>query len=118
MKATTRMLRTGAVAIGLAFAALTANAAPPDAVTVTAARTAADHEAIAKAYEDEAASFEKMAAMHKNLAETYSTQAGGKPLHAAQAKHCGSVAADLAAAAKEERALAAEHHKLAKSASK
>jgi hypothetical protein len=49
--------------------------------------------------------------MHKNLGETYA-QPGGKPWQAGQAKHCKSVASDLAAAAKEERALAAEHHKM------
>jgi len=118
MKRTTKMMVTAVVALGSTFAAFTASAAPPDAATVTAAKTPADHEAIAKAYEDEAASFEKMAAMHKNLGETYTSQAGGKSVHAAQAKHCGSVATDLESAAKEERALAAEHHKLAKSAGK
>jgi hypothetical protein len=40
-------------------------------------------------------------------------QRGGKPWQAGQAKHCKGVATDLAAAAKKERALAAEHHKIA-----
>src|SRR5689334_3563697 len=113
MKRSSVML--GTVCLGLAVAVL---AAPPEAVTITAARTAADHEAIAQAYESEAASLEKMAAMHKNLGDTYASQAGGKALHVGQAKHCQSVAQDLAAAAKEERALAAEHHSMAKSAGK
>jgi hypothetical protein len=85
----------------------------PDPAKIAAAKTPADHEAIAKSYEDEAASLEKMAEMHKNLGDTYA-QPGGKPWQAAQAKHCRSVASELAAAAKNERALAAEHHKLAK----
>jgi hypothetical protein len=83
----------------------------PDSATIAAAKSPADHEAIAKAYEAEAISLEKMAAMHKNLGETYA-QPGGKAWQAGQAKHCKSVASDLAAAAKEERALAAEHHKM------
>ena len=106
------------LAIASLGVALSAAAAPPDAVTITAAKSSADHEAIAQAYESEAASLEKMAAMHKNLGDTYGSQAGGKALHTAQAKHCVSVAKDLDAAAKEERALAAEHRRLAKSAGK
>ena len=60
---------------------------------------------------------EKIAAMHENLGETYA-QPGGKPWQAGQAKHCKGVATDLTAAAKEERALAAEHHKMAMEAGK
>jgi hypothetical protein len=44
--------------------------------------------------------------------------AGGKSTQIAQAKHCNSVASDLAAAAKEEHALATEHHKMAAAAGK
>jgi hypothetical protein len=118
MKLPARMLSTGIVALGLTFTALSANAAPPAPATIAAAKTASDHEALAKVYEEEAVSLEKMASLHKNLGDTYSSQAGGKAVHAAQAKHCGSVATDLEAAAKSERALAAEHYKLAKSAGK
>jgi len=55
-----------------------------------------------------------MAAKHKDLGQTYRTQAGGKATQASQAKHCDSVASELEAAAKEERALAEEHAKMAK----
>jgi hypothetical protein len=54
-----------------------------------------------------------MAARHKDLGQTYG-QPGGKPWQAAQANHCKGVASDLEAAAKEERALADEHRKMAK----
>jgi hypothetical protein len=117
MKRSVAVLSVSVAVMGLACG-IPAIADIPDVVTITAAKTPADHEAIAKAYESEAASLEKMAAMHKNLGETYSSQAGGKALHAAQAKHCDSVASDLAAAAKEERALAAEHRKMATTAGK
>jgi hypothetical protein len=86
-----------------------------DPAKIEAAKTPADHEAIAKAYEEEAASLDKTAEMHKNLSETYGT-AGLKATQAAQSKHCASVAADLKRAAHEERALAAAHHKMAKEA--
>src|SRR6266702_7971010 len=56
---------------------------------VGAAKTSADHEAVAKAYDAEALGFEKKAAMHKNLAETYGAP-GGKAPQAAQSKHCES----------------------------
>lgn len=117
MKRSVGMLSVGIAVVGL-LGGIPAMADVPDSVTITAAKTRADHEAIAKAYEAEAASLEKMAAMHKNLGETYSGQAGGKSWHTAQAKHCKGVASDLTAAAKEERALAAEHRKLATAASK
>jgi hypothetical protein len=117
MKWSVGILSVGIAVVGLSCG-IPAIADVPDSVTISAAKTPADHEAIAKAYEAEAASLEKMAGMHKNLGETYSSQAGGKALHAAQAKHCNSVASELAAAAKEERALAAEHRKMAAAAGK
>ena len=117
MRRSVAMLSVSIAVIGLSCG-ITALADVPDSVTISAAKTPADHEAIAKAYEAEAASLEKMAAMHKNLGETYGGQAGGKSWHMAQAKHCKSVASDLASAAKEERALAAEHRKMAKESAK
>ena len=115
MKRSVVMMSVGIAVVGLSSGMLPANAAVPKAATISAAKSPADHEAIAKAYEAEAVSLEKMAAMHKNLGQTYG-QPGGKPWQSAQAKHCDSVASDLEAAAKEERALAAEHHKMATAA--
>ena len=101
--------------MGALFAmALSVSAAVPKPSVISAAKTAADHEAIAKEYTAEAKSLDQMAATHGNLARTYG-QAGGKPWQAAQAKHCRLVAAELHAAAKEERALAEGHEKMAKS---
>ncbi len=117
MKRSVMMLSAGIVAFGLSGGIIPATAAVPDPAAIAAAKTPADHEAIAKAYEEEAASLEKLAAMHKNLGDTYG-QPGGKPWQAAQSKHCRSVATELEAAAKNERALAAEHHKMAKGAEK
>ncbi len=103
-----------AAAWGLFLGTLSATAAVPTPAEISAAKTPAEHEAIARAFEAEAKALERMAAKHKDLGQTYSTQAGGKAPQASQAKHCDSVAADLEAAAKEERALAEEHHKMAK----
>jgi photosystem II stability/assembly factor-like uncharacterized protein len=112
MKRSITMLSVSIAVVGLSCG-IPAIADVPDTATISAAKSPADHEAIAKAYDAEATSLEKMAAMHKNLGETYTTQAGGKAWQAAQAKHCNSVASNLTAAAKEERALGAEHHKMA-----
>ena len=117
MKRSVMMLSAGIAAFGLSGGILPASAGVPDPATISAAKTPADHEAIAKAYEEEAASLDKLAARHKDLGETYS-QPGGKPWQAGQSKHCNSVAAELAEAAKNERALAAEHRKMAQGAAK
>jgi hypothetical protein len=114
MKRSVTILSVGIAVVGLSCG-IPAVAGIPDSATIAAAKSPADHEAIAKAYEADATSLEKMAAMHKNNGETYA-QPGGKPWQAGQAKHCKSVASDLADAAKEERALAAEHHKIATAA--
>jgi hypothetical protein len=114
MKSIVSILSAGLVAVAISGGAWAADTDPLDTVKIQAAKTPADHEAIAKVYEAEAVRFEKMAGMHKGLAETYSSQAGAKSWHAAQAKHCDTIAADLQAAAKESRELAAEHEKMAK----
>ena len=116
MKRSIIVLSMSIAAVGISCG-VPAIAGVPDPATIAAAKTPADHEAISKAYEAEATSMEKMAAMHKNLAETYG-QPGLKAIQKAQAKHCDSVASDLESAAKEEHALAAEHHKMAAAAGK
>ena len=102
------------IALGLSLGTLQVTAAVPTPAEIAAAKTPADHEALAKAYDDEATSLEKLAARHKDLSNTYG-QPGGKPWQPAMSKHCSSVASELAEAAKNERALAAEHRKMAKS---
>lgn len=113
MKPLVVMLSASLAALALAGGAWAEHAHRLDPAWVGAAKTSAEHEAIAKAYEAEALGFEKTAGMHKNLAETYGAP-GGKPWQAAQAKHCDSVSASLKTAAAEDRALAAEHRKIAK----
>jgi len=114
MKRSVMKLSAGIAVMGLAGSISPAIAAVPDPATISAAKTPADHEAIAKAYEDEAASLEKLAARHKDLGDTYGAP-GGKPSLIGPAKHCKTVATELAVAAKNERALAAEHRNMAKS---
>lgn len=115
MKRSVVMLSIALAALGLSCGAWAAKPSPLDPATVAAAKTPAQHEAIAKAYEAEAAELEAKAASHKDLAQTYS-RFGNKPWQSAQAKHCDNVATSLKAAAEEDRALAAEHRKMAAAA--
>jgi hypothetical protein len=115
MKLLIMTLSASLAALALSGGAWAAGSTELDPARIEAAKTSADHQAIAKAYEAEAAAFEKKAEMHKNLAQTYGAP-GGKPWQASQAKHCDSVAASLKTAAQEDRALAAEHRNMAKAA--
>ena len=115
MKPLVMMMSASLAALALSGGAWAGDAHRLNPAWVGAAKSSADHEAIAKAYDAEALGFEKKAAMHKNLAETYGAP-GGKPWQASQAKHCDSVAVSLNAAAQEDRALAAEHRNMAKGA--
>jgi hypothetical protein len=114
MKPIVIMLSAAAAAVALSGSVWAADADTLDTVKIEAAKSPADHEAIAKAYDAEAVRFEKMAGMHKGLAQTYTSQPGGKAWHKAQARHCADIAASLQTAAKESRELAAEHRKMEK----
>ena len=81
---------------------------------IAAAKTAADHEALAKAYEDEASELDRKVELHKSMGTTYKA---GKSASVV-GNHCVRIATDFKAAAQEYRALAAEHHKLAQKAGK
>jgi hypothetical protein len=107
-------------AIALATAALfssSASAASPapstlDPVTITAAKTKADHEAIAAAYEAEAAAAEQKAQLHVEMAAKY-RDFGTKPPWSAMTSHCTQLKNQYLKTAKLNRELAAEHHKMA-----
>jgi hypothetical protein len=83
---------------------------------IAAAKTAADHEAIADEYAKEAAEAEANAAKHDKMAASY--KGGGKlgQFHAEQ--HCKSIADRDHAQAKDLNALAAAHRAQAQAASK
>ena len=81
---------------------------------IAAAKTPADHEAIAKAYDAEAAAAEAKAKAHQTMARTYRAGGGApKASSASMVGHCDRLMKDYRAAAVEYRALAAEHRKLA-----
>ncbi len=76
------------------------------------AKTAADHEALAKRFEDEAAQLEKQAGEHERLAKRYRGGMGIGPKTNAEslASHCDSMVKNLRASAQDAREMARMHH--------
>lgn len=93
-----------------------AAAAPPigelDPVTISAAKTQADHEAIAAAYDAEAVVAEKKAKLHEAMLRSYQTP-GTKPYMAVMVTHCKALTKQYTEAAKLNRDMATEHRKIA-----
>lgn len=114
MKLCTALTTAAVVAFALCTTVSTAAGASVEPAQIAAAKTAADHEAIAKAYDDEATQLDRKIELHKSMADTYKA---GKSASVV-GNHCVAIAKDFKAAAKEYRALAAEHHKMAQQAGK
>lgn len=108
------MLSAGVAAVMLSGSAWAAGAATVTPAQIEAAKTTADHEAIAAAYDKEAAAADAKAAAHESMAKTY--QAGGSPKgsHTAMAGHCEKLVKQYRAVAEENRQLAAAHRQMAK----
>jgi hypothetical protein len=85
---------------------------------ITAARTPADHEAIAKAYEADAVTADAKAKEHEAMARAYRSTGGPKANTNSMVRHCERLVKDYTDAAADYRALAAEHHSMAKDAAK
>lgn len=116
MNSFNRMLAGGIAALALIGAA---SAAPSEIVTqaqIEAASTPAQHEAIARAYEQEAAAAESRAENHAKMARTYRYY--GKASRPSMARHCERLAKSYRTAAKEYRMLAQEHREMAAAAAK
>ena len=88
------------------------------ATQIEAARTPADHEAIARAYEDEAAALERKARSHESMAKVYRSGGAPKAHPPSMTAHCERLVSQYRAAAQEAHALAKEHHELAAQAGK
>ena len=91
-------IRSILASLVLAAFAFTANAALADEMKVPT--TAAEHEALAKQYKDQAAQYKKVAEEHKEMAAAYGkahpdTKGGAKnPFNEKMQKHCKALAAD------------------------
>lgn len=81
--------------------------------TVASAKTRADHESIARAYEGAAMRLDAEADTHARLAETYGDYRAPKLYSGEMERHCKDLARDLKASAELNRKLAALHHKIA-----
>jgi hypothetical protein len=84
---------------------------------IAAAKTAADHEEIAKWYDDQAAEAERKAEEHRKMGEAYKREPG--PMGKTKThfhEHCEALVRSYTAEAKEYRALAAAHREMAKKA--
>lgn len=82
------------------------------------AKTPEDHERIAKHFDAEADQLEAQAKDHQELAAQYKANPSGQeqkhPMSGRTAGHCKYFADDVSKAAKEDRALAADHRQMAK----
>jgi hypothetical protein len=116
------MIRSMAI-VGLALLGMTALVAPTHAADdmaaqVQSAKTAADHEALAKTYDAQAASASKSAAEHRTMAEAYKSAAatsGGKGAGvSAMPGHCEALAKSYDAEAEHYRSMAQTHRDIAK----
>jgi hypothetical protein len=104
-----------ALAAFLMLSAVPTFAAATDmSAQIAAAKTAADHEAIADAYAKEAAEAEANAVAHEKMAASYKTLGKTGQFHGDT--HCAAIARDSRAQAKELNELAAAHRAQAKAA--
>lgn len=111
---------TSIVAAGLVFSVATpisiAQAADVTEAQIAAAKTPADHEAIAAQYDAEAKAADEMAANHESMGKSY--KAAGFKGTQSMAAHCNRLVTKYQDAAKEYRGLAAEHRAMGQAAGK
>ena len=99
---------------------VTSALAGPSPEAVESATTAADHEAIAAAYDGEAKELRAKANQHRQMARRYRKPASfkGSQIGGAMEAHCKRLAASYDQAADAAEALAADHREMAKEVSK
>lgn len=81
---------------------------------IETAQTPADHETIAKRFDEEASTFDTQAARHEKLAQQYKHGQGVPPKGngASLSRHCDNIAKNLKASAKDAREMARLHRDL------
>lgn len=113
MKRFMAMISAGAVAVLLSGGVMAAEPVVTPA-QIAAATTPADHEAIAAAFDKEAASLEAKAREHEQMAKTYSSTGTKKGMDSASMHaHCAKLARKYGEAAAESRELAKLHRAMA-----
>ncbi len=117
MKSVITILSAGALALLLSGSAWAANEAPVTAAQIAAAKSPAEHEAIAAAYTIEAAALERKAKDHESMSRTYKAFAANPKgiivNGQAMGVHCDRLATRYKQAAEENRQLAAMHRAMA-----
>lgn len=107
-----------AAVLALGLVTPLAAAAEVTEAQIAAARTVADHEAIAKAYEANAATADVKAREHEAMARVYRSTGGPKSNTNSMVRHCERLVKDYTDAAADYRALATEHRGMAKDTAK
>jgi hypothetical protein len=110
------MLTAGAVLLSLP--ARRAGAQADLGAKIAAAKTAADHEAIAAEFEQEGKDLEAKAALHADMAKHYGMEQYAHQRKPSLKKHCDDLSASLKKAAGQAKEMAKLHHELAKKAGK
>lgn len=110
------VLVLGTVLLGLP--ASRAEAQADLSAKIAAAKTPADHEAIAAEFEQEAKDLEAKAALHADMAKHYGMDQYAHTKKPRLKKHCEELSASLKGAAQQAKELAKAHHELAKKAQK
>ena len=118
MKLHSNSLAALAAVLALGLAAPLPVAAEVTEVQIAAARTPADHELIAKAYEADAAAADAKAKEHEAMARTYRSSGGPKSNTNSMVRHCERLVKDYTNAAADYRALAKEHRGMANGTAK
>ena len=87
---------------------------------VETAQTSADHEVVAKRFDEEAAQFDQQAVHHEGLAKRYRSGGGVGPRAnaAALARHCDNLVKNLKASAADAREMANLHRGVAEALAK
>jgi hypothetical protein len=106
----------GAALLALPASRVVAQAELP--AKVAAAKTAADHEAIAAEFEKEAKDLEAKAALHADMAKHYAMNQHAHTRKPNLRKHCENLSATLKKAAEQATEMAKLHHELAQKAGK
>lgn len=85
---------------------------------IAAAKTAADHDAIAAEFEQEAKDLDAKAALHADMAKHYGMDQYAHQKKPSLKNHCENLSASLKKAAEQAREMAKLHHDLAQKAGK
>ncbi len=118
MHKTISMIVVAAAALTLMVTSGLATEAAVSPDTIAAAKTAADHEAIARTYEAEAVRLEGEAKNQAELAKIYGSFTAPQLYSGAMQKRCSELARELKATASLNRDLATLHRKVAGALSK